>query len=333
MNTLKRMTGLLLVGLCTALALTGCPDEAFEDNDNDEEPECFNDEECAEDAEICYGEDGEDDFYEAQTCVETCESTEDCFEGDVCRDRDDIDSDETICLEPPAQCTDSDQCPTDWFCDGTEAEPGECIDSDAQTYNTVLIEDATREHGEDGRCGDTTYGFETAGAKIFDVILFDEDADDEYAVAADFHPGDNANFGDAFTIFDGTAPDFEHMCPDPETFNDLDGDEITSTMHEDAVLALGCDGKLFLQFQDDDGNPIEIENHHSIDVYAYGQQCSDEFEAEHDGHLTQSADDPYFVELCHDIAPNGPVDNVENCDRSLNTDPAFGMTIHDVDLY
>lgn len=334
MNTLKRMTGLLLVGLCTALALTGCPDEAFEDNDNDEEPECFNDEECAEDAEICYGEDGESDFYEAQTCVETCESTEDCFEGEVCRDRDDIDSDETICLEPPAECTDSDQCPTGWICDGNEDDPGECVDTDEPSYNTVLIEDATREHGEEDRCPDSTYGFDTSGAKIYDVILFDEDTGEEYAVATDFHPGDDTNFGDAFSIFDGTAPDFETSCPDMETFNRLDdGEEYTSTFNEDSVLALGCDGKLFLQFQDEDGDLIELEDGQQLEVYSYGQQCSDEYQQEHGGgYSPQSADDPYFVDLCYDIEPNGTVDDLDRCDRTLTVDPAFGITFHDVEL-
>ncbi len=356
MKSTWKIIGTLFVCLTFVFGITACDEDENGENNGHE---CEVDENCEAD-EVCV----------SQQCELTCDDDDQCAAGEACETRPDggdemicVDSDETAecdddsecvqgketceeddsvdafgtCeeIQPGEECEDHDECLHDnHYCDDNE---GVCADLDQLTYGTVLIEDVTDQFGDADRCGDQTYGYATSGVKVFDIVLYDpfDDVVVEYAEAIDFVPGSHdeqgvADFGDAFSIFDGQAPDFEHQCPNPETFERLDNqNEVRSTFHEDAVLALGCGGQLFVRFLDGSGNTRILDENYDVDVYVYGQTCSDEMFAEHSDDTNvaddpQSTDDPYDVYLCN-YAGSGPVPDVDaDCDVRLNDDPVNG---------
>lgn len=363
MKTTWKFAVTLFACLGLLLGMTACDEALNGENDNQPVEEgCETDEDC------------EGDICVAGACVATCEDEGDCAMDEDCLERPDGGAEKTCqeiayeecdedsncdegyetCEEHPSDpeasdvcmpipfgqdCTDHEDCRADEICQNEDV----CIDPETLTYQTVLIEDMT-DHPEFGtdRCDDTVYGYDTAGAKVFDIALYEEGSTDAiaYAEAIDFHvgyqgdeeDGEEAFFGNANDIFNGEAPEFEHLCPDPETFNRLDNPEteVISTFHEDAVLALGCGGKLFVQFKED-GQPRVLDFSHSIDVYVYGQACSAEMFEEHDEEVNvtqhpQSEDDPYDVSICQ-YGGAGPIDAEdvdELCDVRLNEDPIQG---------
>jgi hypothetical protein len=286
----------------------------------DEDPgvSCFQDDDCEAD-EICYND---PDAPGSPVCKATCDGDEDCAEGqEFCAERDDSDTQsQQICFDLAGvdeACDAHEDCQSHLICDD---EDNVCIDPDDQVfYHTVLIADATAFEAdpEDARCEDTTYGHDTAGAKIMAVIL--RDADDGSVVAygntVGFNLGTGANFGDAFNVIDGTAPDHENECP-------VERDNVTpgnnpSNFYADAIVALGCDGELYVQFPTDidegDYSPIVLDESYEIEVREYGPYCSEQ----NDTDLTnpQQASDYYDVFLCRD--GSDPVNSDETCDVLL----------------
>lgn len=336
MNTKWRFAAILLASLAMAFGTTGCDDALngnSETNTNQEPdnqtPECTDDEGCTDG--ICID----------SMCVETCSDAEtDCEVDQECVERPDG-GDEQICEDIPygQSCTENEECRTDEFCNTGE---GVCVPTGSVSYHTVLIQDVTPDFGLDERCTDTTMGYNTSGVKVFDIILYSGETPIAFAEAVDFRAGwhgeneedDLVGFGDDqwLNIFDGEPNDFTHFCPDETemSFNDTTGDTRNTTFRDDMVLALGCNGQLFVQLIDDTGTMRELEHGvHSLDIYVYGQECSDEWVEEWSGtdsNKPQTVDDPYDVYLC-EYAGGGPVNNPEEvCTVRLNADPITGHT-------
>ena len=328
-------------------------DEECPDGDCVERPDGEGDEMICEDAgEGCNFDDdclGDDICYDGDFCVKPCSDNDDCEFDEICDERDDSDSDDTnICFGPPHECTPETQgedCPDGWICQADEEdETGDCIDpDDLDDYFTLQIVDETEDYGAhiddddvDDRCEDSTYGYQSAGAKIYDVILLDN-GESSYGEYAYHEFGDHTEFDDV-GIFDGEPKDFEATCPDSEELDYAEGHDnhpgsLDTNFRPDAVVALGCGGQLFLHFTDEDGDHIPLTEDHQIEILSYGETCGEEYETVHDGtHKPQSQTDPYSANLCTDFTESGSID-ADTCDAPLGEgDILFGDQLLDVEL-
>src|SRR5690554_2534253 len=198
-----------------------------------------------------------DQVCDQTVCTDTCTTTADCgtdeecvarpggAEGSVCREAE-VSGDD--CRDEGNECTDGLVC---------DQVTGQCGDPDDVTaeYYTVRINDVTDAEAPD-RCDDATYGYPTAGAKIMYVALEDMSGS---VVAYGTAVGDDINvedseFFDAFGVLDGAAPDYADQCPTDEAFTRGDnGNDITTNFRDDVVVALGCGGSVYVQFEDDNG--------------------------------------------------------------------------------
>lgn len=318
--------------------------DCLEDGDCQLGQICHNADQCVEldcdfctDDQICYGADNES---EPSCSAPECSGGDDCSDG-VC--------DEGICYElGDDECTRDDDCfgPSE-IChfDGRDVEGvGVCatLEEPTHPYFTVLLEDVTQQHGEPGRCQNVRYGYETAGAKIYDIVLVDDDQVLAHGLVSQLELGENVDFTSSdhvFQIFDGTDPGFSGACPDVDTIEHQGrDDDYETTFSYNHVAALGCGGQLFVHFEDADGNPIVLDHGHTIEVYAYGEQCSLEHadqkgwgsfdscqEVLDAGHYCpQSTSDPYHVHLCTERGDEQQIDK-SSCDFDLTDQPAGGI--------
>ena len=280
--------------------------------DDDPGQDCVFDDDCAE-GEVCYGGD---------VCVATCDGDGDCVAGEeFCAERDDSASDQQICYAlagPGDACETHEDCQSHLICDD---EDNVCVDPDSQVfYHTVLIADVTAFEADPDadRCADTTHGHDTAGAKVMAVILRNAEtgAIEAYGDTVGFNRGTGSDFGDPFNVIDGFAPDYENECPDfEEVTHQGTGNSFQSNFYADAVVAIGCDGELYVQFPVDadggDFNPIVLDESYEIEVREFGPFCSADFEDMH-GFDNQSSDDYYDVFLCRDGTDS--VSSDDSCD-------------------
>lgn len=358
------------------------PETCIDTCDPEAEDPCLEGEECAE------RDDGvpTDDHICLPVEEQECTSDDDCDEHYYC----DIEEDEEegVCEHTGGECMvgEDDQCAEGFVChpvddadddngndddndnnddngndddNGNNDDNGEEYDGvcthpdDLPNYYTVLIEDATAQEGDDDRCTDETYDWETAGAKIFDVVLLDGDEVVGHGVFSDYVDGINQNLSsvtNAEDIFDGEDPDYTDegygICPDwDEDMERFDGTDNASTFSFNNLVALGCaeetddgdfedPGFLAVYFEDDDGEPVALEDDHEVEVYAYGVQCSLDYADNHvdwgddfddcddvdnaGGYCPQSDSDPYYVDICTDQTDDGQLD-VASCDTPLET--------------
>lgn len=340
MNNIKLLVAIVVAAFGLSAMLVGC-DEAL---DNGEAESCSEDADCEGDDEICVDE----------VCIATCENDQDCEDDDICETRPDGAGDERICQEmefeectedsecnedyeycgdhpldedgpdvcrehPKGQdCTVPEDCPrADEICDTAE---GQCVDPDELAYYTVLIEDKTYQEDDD-RCTDTSMQWDSSGAKLMYVELRDRYEGDllSNGIWVDYEYGENTEFGTVPDIFDGTPPDYDGQCPDEETQERKDGTTIDHTFNEESVVAIGCGGWVALQFDDEDGNVIPLDESHSIWVGEYGPVCD-----------SQWGEDWYDVSICTDQRQT-EID-FATCDPPLNDEPVTGITDHPVEV-
>lgn len=330
MKLTLRLIGIALVCFSLAFTLTACEDDNGADNgENQNGDACADDDECGDD--VCVN----------SQCVETCEDDGDCdgqaclerpdtgdemicqaLDEDFCDEDSDCDEDfercednptdpegDDVCVEMPIgqSCTSQDECPrADEFCN-TEAE--ECVQGDLPSYTTVLIQDETEGFGThpDGndRCEDSTFGYDTAGAKIMYVELTDSSTGDiiAYGSFVDFEIAGDTFFGEVHEILNGNAPAYDGQCPDVEEF---EGQNTNFT--DSNVVALGCGGWVTVQFFDN-GSPIELNNNHTIWVGEYGPSCDDT-------DTFQRGNDFYDVYICGDSSQSST--DLDTCDIRLS---------------
>ncbi len=339
--------------------LTGCDDDEFNGDDdefNGDGDACTEDVECEIDGDICLDGscvptcEGQDDCFEGEACAEvderdddaricqdfnwqdefeTCDDTDDCGVNETCEDNTFEEGASDICQEIALgqDCDFNEDCRTDEFCDSTQDPEdgdfnGACNDISELAFYTLLIQDETREYGEErasgaAACDDATFGFETAGAKLMYAELIDgEDEVIAYGQLVDVDFGEGAFYGDPDAIFNGEAPDFTGSCPEEQTFPRGDGDgDVTSNMHEDAVYAMGCDGWVGLQFRDEDGNLIVLDDSMSVLIGEFGPSCND---------THQTGNDAFDLYLCQDRRPDEL--DLSTCEMEpQNDEPASGI--------
>lgn len=259
-----------------------------------EDGACITDSDCITGEEVCLASSGQ--------CVEICESDTECFGSDECRPRPGSASDIKVCL--PAQstgngdeqgCTDHSDCneAIGEFCD---TAIGQCVpDPDHfEGYYTVLIQDRTT---DPSRCPDITYGYDTSGVVLTAVVLRDGEGQIVgYGDAVKTEIAGDTDYGHPEDIINGEPPNFEGQCP--TEFETVDHLTENTTRHttftENNVAALGCGGRVFIQFKNANGDYISFDDSNSIEVRTYGTVCSEDV----DGHNPQSTDDPYDIEIC-----------------------------------
>jgi hypothetical protein len=315
MSTRRNLFGALLGALACIAFLAGCPEN------DDPEVSCAFDSQCDED-QVCV----------AQRCEFTCESEADCFGDEVCQMRDDGEGTESICVAPVQTGCDQESDPTQYCIDQLGDEEAFCFNNvcqlpgDDTTYYVAYVHDVTTD-----RCDDTTYDIPTDGSKLMHIALVDGDTGSyiAYGAAVEYYYGnDEVFYGDVMDVLDGTAPDYDSMCPLIESHDHSVQD---SNFREDAVVAIGCGGEVFVRFYDSAGNGIPIESGDIIEVNEYGPFCSDQ-----NNHTTQSGDDFYDVYVCPgpDVSQTqaeGIETDITTC-LKLNAAPATGLTDHLVSL-
>lgn len=303
------------------LMLSGCP-----------EPQtCAFDSDC-DGTDICV----------SNSCIGTCQSDDDCILDEECLPRPTGTGDQMTCQLPSdntnqnqVECTENSDCDESIgeFCD---EQTNTCVGGQNQTpaeqFFTVRVHDVTTD-----RCDDDTYGFITAGTKLMHVALLDSDGQTvlHYGTAVEVNYGVDDDgfevfFGVAETVIDGSAPDYLQHCPLVEDqWHERNQTTIQTNFNEDYIVALGCDGDIFVRFFDGDNNPVEIEDHHIIEVNEYGPFCSEVFQNQQSGsHAPQTGDDFYNVYICDDGLTTQPID-INDC-FILNGAPATGRTSHPV---
>ncbi|WP_158542645.1 hypothetical protein [Lujinxingia litoralis] len=310
MNIQRNLAGLFFVAVGGFGLLSACGTTTSEES-------CTFDSDCTG-GQVC----------DQTICVDTCETNADCATGDECVARPG-DAEGMVCRAasvPDDDCNDPDfgECPDEQVC---SASTGQCvpIDEVPTEYYTVRINDVTDVEAPD-RCDDTTYGYNTPGAKIMYVELRNESGNPiAYGEAVGDDIGAESEFFDTFTVLDGLAPDLDGQCPLDETFNrnDAEGTEITTNFTDSTVVALGCGGSVYVQFRDEEtGDLIVLDESHTIVVGEFGPTCND---------TAQSAPDYYDVFLC--TAAGSDVSSPESCDEvPLNADALTGVTSSNVDF-
>lgn len=209
--------------------------------------------------------------------------------------------DDGFCVD--VECFNDFDCPVNHSCDD-----GECVQGPSG-FNTVLIEDRTFDQAST-RCNDNVDDYDTAGAKIMWVALWQGGASPSYATAHDWEDGQNAQFGDYAEVINGTDPGFV-KCP---------GTEGDSPFNEGEVVAMGCGGWLLVRFYDNTGNVIDLYEGDDIAVGEFGPQCNAEL---------QSGNDYYDISVCLSGIGEPPIsisDINDYCDLPLNSAPLTGMS-------
>lgn len=286
MSMKRGLIGIALASFFGGTLIAAC--DGFDDG------ACITDSDCIVGEEVCLAS--------TNQCTEICADDTECWGDDECRPRPGSASDIKVCLPPQSTgngggeeggCTEHSDCDeaAGEFCDTATNECRPPI-NEFEGYDLVLIEDRT----EGARCEDKTWGWETAGVKLTDVVLLDgNDQIVGFGEAVETEIGDNSWYGHPEDILTGNAPNFEGRCP--TLFEDTpyeDGSKSLNTnFNEDTVAALGCGGKVFIRFTDGSGNYIPFDDSNKIAVYTYGKECSEDVSPK-----PQSEDDPYDISVC-----------------------------------
>lgn len=259
-STLKYLfSNIVLVGLTGSMFLAaGCPSE---------ETTCEVDADCAE-GETCDAETNECKAPDANTCTEDSECT---TEGERCIN---------MACAVPADC--SEQADPVAYCEGqienfdAATQTASCDDAKTcvatEKVVTRFVQILDKSTG--ASCTSMTNGKSDAGSDIFDLQLLS--ADDQvigYAKTVKYEPGTGSPaFNKANDVFNGQARDTNFYDPD----NLVCPANMGGRFREDSVVALGCDGTLFVEFHDANGNTIDIDETHKILVAEFGGYCSDQ---------------------------------------------------------
>ena len=318
--TMKRVITGLVGTVGAAVLLAGCPEL-----DPNGQTTCVRDTDCGA-GQIC--------ITETNTCEFTCTTEADCIGDEECVPRP---SDGALyCRVPtseqPTGCDFEDD--PNGFCVAETGNPDAiCLNNRCEVpgeeepeFYVVYVEDVTVD-----RCSDSTFGHPTNGAKLMHVALQDEQGNYiAYGAAVEWYYGtggaEDPFFGLVEDVLDGTAPNYEGICPVLEDQVRADGTVRTGTnFHESAVVAIGCGGEVFVRFFDSAGAAIPIFDGDIIEVNEYGPFCSDQLT----NHTTQTGDDFYNVSVCP--GPNvsrtqaeGITTDVATCIQ-LNSAPVTGL--------
>lgn len=308
MDIKRNVAGLFFVAVGGLGLLAAC-------GEIDSEESCTFDDDCTG-GQVC----------DLTVCVDTCETNEDCSGTDECVARPGG-AEGMVCRaaeEPGDDCRDADfaGCADDLICDEFT---GQCVPPGEETpnYYTVRINDVTDVEAPD-RCDDTTYGYGTAGAKVMYVQLRDTTgAVIAYGTAVGDDIAAGSDFINTFDVIDGAAPNLVDQCPADEAFVRGDnGNDITTNFTDQTVVALGCGGSLYVQFEDENGDLILLDESHTITVGEFGPACND---------TAQTEADYYDVYICTDAGSN--VSTPDNCDEvPLNAEAMTGVLGTDVVL-
>ncbi len=254
-------------------------------NQNQTPAGCDTIDDCTEELQIC----DEGACTASMSCEEECDSGLACYDG-------------VVCMWEGADCTGSGDCPEEWSCDDGACHPDSDDNngggSDPSGLYTVRIDDRTYEEDSD-RCEDTVYGYETPGAKLMYLRLENENGDTlAWGEAVAWIPVDVSQpFSYVEDVLDGTAPDLddEGTCPAVREAQTSDGEPLESNFHHTGVYPMGCEGRVYVQFFDNDANPLAIEQGYTVTIGEYGLLCADQFEDSD----PQTDNDYYSVYFCH----------------------------------
>lgn len=231
---------------------------------------CSQDEDCPGD--ITCGGDGFCDI--GGDTEPECTSDSDCDEaaGEVC------DTAAEMCV---SACTDNDDCDGEDVCN---TETGFCESTGTIAYRYIEVTDTT--DIESDACVNPSDADPGSDFLTAEILIDGQDAG-IWAKAVNWAPIDTDESGNTNAlssppthVVDGVAPSYSidtGECPDSFAGND------------DEIMALGCGGKIWLEFVDSDGASVEIPTDGSADIYVY------EFGSPLCGSDT---DDTYSVELC-----------------------------------
>jgi hypothetical protein len=229
-------------------------------------------------------------------CVNQCATDNDCLVGEACLDRPGGLTGK-VCQpgngggggnnEP--ECTTQEDCDEGFMCINDMCIP----QSTGPTYYNIEIRDTSS--GE--ICSDVTYGYNTPGAKIMYVALLDAEGNTlAWGEASGANLAGDTDYEFAYEIIDGNAPNYSGECPElVSNYPRKSGGNVSATnFTDDAIVALGCGGSLFVSFKGPDNNRIALEAGDQLYIGEYGKDY-----CVLDGMSPpQSRDAEYAVYLC-----------------------------------
>jgi len=200
---------------------------------------------------------------EAQVCVDTCETNADCSDGGECEEG--VNTSQLVCKGSGTN-NGTNNGSNNGSNNGTIANNGI-----PTVYYIALVQDTSS--GDDA-CANNDPGSDISG------VVLENDTGDAVGFGIpvwDDILADGNNFPDS-TVLDGSPPD-------------VGADGCPSDFADDTVVALGCGGWVAVEFWDNAGQRVPIEDGQQIRVYEYGGVCS-----------TGSTDDTYDIFVCTDTA-------------------------------
>lgn len=292
MKHLKYLAGSSLLSLACIGLFIACGDDVGTDS-------CVLDTDCVA-PEVCEGE----------ICVPTCTTNEDCGIGEECTPR--VNGTGSVCTVASANTNNSTtdcsaQEDPNAFCEAQagagafcDTASGECVgDNNGGTDPVYAIQISDVTTVSDACEGSSDPGSDIQGVELQDSTGNSLAWGNLIANGVETDGNTQLNFG----VVEGEPPS-------------LDGSGCVESF-DGNVLALGCLGYIGVEFNDDMGNPIALEEGQTIFVYEYGGVCS-----------TGTTDDEFTVYTCDDYnAVSGG--DVGSCTNTLGTGSgvaSFGVT-------
>lgn len=270
---IKKNASVLIMLLCMAIPLLAAEDDGCGNGGGDAEP-CTTNTDCPVGF-IC--------DTSVNECAETCTGDSDCLSdeeclpaqgggGNLCYVKEDV--------VDPVECNDAaTDCPADgqeYICDAEKK--CEAIVDPGSIYQYVVIEDVST----------LTCGGSDPGSDIYFVRVLGSSNEvlgyGDVSVS-ELGDGDDNAYISPGTI-NGEAPSFR-----------AGGDECPDAFSGSGIYAMGCGGTMLVNFLDDSGVAIDLDNTMTIEVGEYGASCD-----------TSPDDDPedeYVVKLCTDTTEAG----------------------------